>query len=146
MSPEDYMLYDKHYKNSLAQYSIIAMKNLMRSVISIRIDAIKYVKEIDDLLGERHPHSFEVNGGDYAHWNGKYHFQGDTVQFDNDGTGMKWFNKVKWEEVYPLSSTKFHLLSLTFCQFVKDENGEINGISFQFQNSHEFYQKIKEED
>jgi len=140
----DYYLNDNNYRNSLADYSNIAIDNLMRYIIQIRVDAISYIREIDVLLEQNTQYSFDVNGSDYAHWNGTYHFEGDTVQIENDANGMKWFNKGEWEEIYPLSKTKFHFESSVFLQFVNDEDGEINGINIHKTNTNNTYQKIAE--
>jgi hypothetical protein len=140
----DYYLNDGMYRNSLVDYSNIAIENLLPNIIDVRISAIKYIREIDALLETSNTYSFDVNGADYKDWNGKYHFQGDTVQIDNDEEGMKWFNEGEWAEIYPLSKTKFHFLSIAFLQFVKDENDEINGINIHFTNTNITYQKIIE--
>lgn len=142
----DYYMNDRRYKNSIVDYSITVMENLLGRVIAARIDAIYFVREIDALLEQDNSHSFDVNGNDYVHWNGKYHYRGDTVEFANDADGMKWFNEGEWQEIYPLSKTKFHFSDRFFCQFLKDDNGEIDGISVHYTNTNITYQKIKAND
>lgn len=142
----DYYLHDVHYRKSIADYSNIAIDNLLSYIISVKIDAIKNIRAIDLLLEEDNAYAFEANGNDYAHWNGRYHYQGDTVRFDNNEDGVKWFNEGEWQEVYPLSKTKFHFLSNAFCQFVKNEIGQISGINLNVANYNVTYQKIKEND
>lgn len=142
----DYYLHDVHYRKSIADYSNIAIENLLPNLITVKIDAIKNIRAIDVLLEEDNAYAFEANGNDYTHWNGTYHYQDDTVRFDNNEDGVKWFNEGEWQEVYPLSKTKFHFLSNAFCQFVKNEIGEINGINLHVANYNVTYQKIKEND
>lgn len=142
----NYVLNDKHYKNSLTKYSIIAMSNFIPSLIQLRVSSIALVRRIDIQLGEKNKHAFEVNGNDYAYWNGKYHYQGDTIQFDNDEMGVKWFNDGEWQEVYPLGNDVFHSVSAMFSRFKKDESGQINGIRFHSINTNLLYEKIQEND
>jgi hypothetical protein len=139
----DYFINSNKYRNSLADFSNIAMYNLLPTIFKIRIDAIKYIRAIDVLLEKVNTYDFDVNGKNYAHWNGKYHYQGDTVQFANDEEGVKWFNEGEWVEVYPLGNDTFHSSYPAFWSFEKDESGQISGLRFQVSNTNLLYEKIK---
>lgn len=142
----DYYLNDIVHKNNLERYSNIAIGNLTPYIINVRIDAIKSIREIDALLETNNTYSFDVNGADYADWNGKYHYQGDTLEFANNEDGVRWLNEGEWQEVYPLSSSQFHYVWGGFCQMTKDENGETDGIKFHLSKINITYQKIKAND
>lgn len=142
----EYTLHDKHYKNSVAQYSIYGIFNLVNLSRNVRIAAIKNVKAIDNLLGKEQPYSFDLNVDDYTAWNGKYHYQGDTIQIVVDDKGINWHAYSGWEEVYPLSPTQFHTGDIFFYRFMKDEQGEITGLKESGIEVIKFWEKIKEED
>lgn len=142
----EYFLNDINHKKGIYRYAGMALSNFMPRVMTARSEAINMVREIDALLGESSTHSFDVDFSDYQHWNGKYHFEGDTVDIDINESGFKMINNGDTTEIYPLSSDKFHVDSPAFLRFQKDENGETEGYTVRLMNYRFFYQKIKAND
>jgi hypothetical protein len=138
----EYLLHNKHYKNSVAQYSLYAM-NLFYYAIQIRIDAIDYIREIDDLLNETISRSFDFDVSEYADWIGRYHSQGDTMQIVQNGAGLRRIDKRTEHPIYPLNKDKFHYLTPFFMVFQKDEKGEIEGYTVSQRNFRRYWEKIK---
>ena len=143
----DYFLEDVNYRKGLFKYSVIGIGNLGQNVITARIDAIKYIREIDALLGESNNYSFDVNTSDYELWIGQYHNEilSDTIHVKSDEAGMKWngFDK-EWVEIYPLGNSKFHFDSPAFVNFNKDEDDKIEGFTLSVMNQNYAYIKIDE--
>jgi hypothetical protein len=139
----DYLLYDKHYINSLTRYDIMAMRNLVPQLYSIRIDAIKNIHEIDSLLETDNTYPFDMDINEYADWIGKYHFEDDTIQIDYDEKGLKWNIYGAWSSIYPLSNTKFHDPYTGFFNTEKDERGRVNGLKIKLPRTNVIFKKIK---
>lgn len=140
----DYFLNDFNYRNSLVEYSNLAVP-FTGEIISARIAAINHIREIDSLLNLDNTYSFDYNVNDYAAWLGKYHADGDTIHIYADENGLSRLQKSVGEprKLYPLSASKFHLPSNYFFAFNKDEQGEILGHTASRGSYRRFWGKIK---
>ncbi|MGB0916572.1 MAG: hypothetical protein ACPGU4_03185 [Flavobacteriales bacterium] len=138
------MFSDSIYRNYVAEYWLIGVSNHAGFIQLLRSDAYIVYLELSNELGlpdKVGPALMKIFNT--SNCPGKYVFENDTISIsEKDGRLLFQFPNRDVEELLPFDESQFiPSKTFAFCRLTKDENGQVNGLTFRTGSYNKTFQK-----